>query len=86
MVICYVWYRLLKSYRDLNSAKFKVIYAIERQLPLRPYDAEWESVERGMNPSLYLSLTRIERVVPGIFMAFYAVLAIAASPLWGDCG
>ncbi len=79
-VLCYLWYRILRSYRDLNSAKFKVIHAIERQLPLRPYDAEWESVERGKNPKLYLQFTRVERVVPWLFMIFYAILAGSAVP------
>ena len=52
------------GYQDLNSAKFKVIHEIDRQLPVRPYDAEWESVERGENPALYLPFTHVERVVP----------------------
>jgi plasmid replication initiation protein len=41
LVICYMWYRLVRSYRDLNTAKFKVIHEIEQQLPLAPYDLEW---------------------------------------------
>ena len=24
-ILCYLWYRIIRSYRDLNSAKFKVI-------------------------------------------------------------
>jgi hypothetical protein len=79
-VLCYLWYRIIRSYRDLNSAKFKVVHAIERQLPLRPYDAEWESVERGKNPRLYLPFTHVEKVVPWLFMAFHALLAASAVP------
>jgi hypothetical protein len=85
-VLCYLWYRIIRSYRDLNSAKFKVVHAIERQLPLRPYDAEWESVERGRNPRLYLPFTHVEKVVPWLFMVFHAVLAASAVPwahVWG---
>ena len=77
-VLCYLWYRIIRSYRDLNSAKFKVIHAIERQLPLRPYDAEWQSVERGKNPRLYLPFTHVEIVVPWLFMTFHALLAASA--------
>ena len=80
VVLCYLWYRIIRSYRDLNSAKFKVIHAIERQLPLRPYDAEWESVERGKNPKLYLPFTHVEGVVPWLFMIFHAILAASALP------
>jgi hypothetical protein len=79
-VLCYLWYRIIRSYRDLNSAKFKVIHAIEQQLPLRPYDAEWESVGRGKNPKLYLPFTRVEGIVPWLFMAFHATLVVSGLP------
>ena len=79
-VLCYLWYRIIRSYRDLNSAKFKVVHVIERQLPLRPYDAEWESVERGKNPKLYLPFTHVEIFVPWLFMAFHGLLAAWAVP------
>jgi hypothetical protein len=75
IVLCYLWYRIIRSYRDLNSAKFKVIHAIERQLPLRPYDAEWESVGRGKNTKLYLPFTHVEGIVPLLFMLFHLILA-----------
>ena len=29
VAISYMWYRLIRSYKDLNSAKFKVIHEIE---------------------------------------------------------
>jgi len=79
-VLCYLWYRIIRSYRQLNSAKFKVIHEIEQKLPLRPYDAEWESVDRGKNPKLYLPFTRVEGVVPWLFMVFQVILAISALP------
>jgi hypothetical protein len=79
-VLCYLWYRIIRSYRDLNSAKFKVIHEIERQLPLRPYDAEWQSVKRGNNPKLYLPFTHVEGVVPWLFMVFHGLLAICSIP------
>lgn len=79
-VLCYLWYRIIRSYRDLNSAKFKVLHAIELQLPLRPYDAEWESVDRGRNPTLYLPFTHVEMIVPWLFMGFHALLAASTVP------
>ncbi len=82
-VLCYLWYRILRSYRDLNSAKFKVIHAIELRLPVRPYDAEWESVDRGKNPKLYLPFTHVEMLVPWLFMGFHALLA-ASTVQWAD--
>ena len=79
-VLCYLWYRIIRSYRDLNSAKFKVIHAMERQLPLCPYDAEWECVDRGKNPKLYLPFTHVEGVVPWLFMMFHALYAASTLP------
>jgi len=79
-ILCYLWHRIIRSYRDLNSAKFKVVHAIERQLPLRPYDAEWEAVGRGNNPRLYLPFTHVELLVPWIFMVFYVLFAGSAIP------
>lgn len=79
-VACYLWHRLIRSYRDLNSAKFKVIHAMERQLPLRPYDAEWEAVGRGRNPKLYLPFTHVELLLPWILMGFHLVLLLSAVP------
>ncbi|MBS1914423.1 MAG: hypothetical protein JST22_20710 [Bacteroidetes bacterium] len=74
--VCYTWYRLIRSYRDLNSAKFKVVHQIERLLPLRPFDAEWEAVGGGLNPHLYKPFTEVEKVVPWIYMALYIGLML----------
>lgn len=88
-VLCYLWYRIVRSYRDLNSAKFKVVHEIEQRLPIRPYDAEWEAVGRGKNPKLYLPFTHIEIAVPWLFLSFHAVLALSAVPwlrVWSALG
>ena len=75
MILCYSWYRLVRSYRDLNSGKFRVIHEIENYLPLRPYAAEWISLGRGDNPNLYLPFTHIEILVPWVFFVMYLVVA-----------
>ena len=82
LVLSYVWYRLIRSYKDMNSGKFKVVHEIEKELPLSPYDAEWEALGRGNDPKLYLPFTRIEIWVPGIFGALHGIvflLSVAAS-------
>lgn len=67
----YLWYRLIRSYGDLNTAKFKVIHEIERFLPLNLFNAEWEAVGRGKNPKLYLPFTRIEKRIPRVLKVLY---------------
>lgn len=76
MVLCYLWYRLVRSYKDINSGKFKVVHAIEKLLPLRPYDAEWTALGRGENPRLYLPFTNTEMFVPWVFFAIHLIVVI----------
>ena len=71
IVLCLVWYYLIRSYRQLNTAKFKVVHEIEALMHLAPYDAEWEAVERGENPELYWPFTHVEKWVPLVFGAMY---------------
>lgn len=80
IVICYLWYRLVVSYKGLNGAKFKVIHAIERRLPLGLYDSEWEMLGRGEDRKLYWPFTHIERLVPWTFMLIYLVLLLTSLP------
>ena len=80
IVLCFFWYRLLGSYKGLNSAKFEVILEIEKQLPLSPYDAEWEFLERGDNAKHYRPFTNTEMRVPFVFMILYA--AAIAMAYW----
>src|SRR5688572_11927437 len=40
----YVWWRILQSYRQINKAKYLVIHDLEAQLPVSPYDREWDKV------------------------------------------
>jgi hypothetical protein len=72
MIICYMWYRLVLSYKQLNSGKFRVVHLIEQNLPLAPYDAEWEILGRGKDPKKYLPFTHIEIFVPWVFFGLHA--------------
>lgn len=80
VALCYLWYRLIRSYRDLNTAKFAVVHAIEKKLPLSPYDAEWEAMGRGKNPKLYKPFTHIEMGVPWVFMVLHAFVLLRTAP------
>ena len=80
ITVCYLWYRIIASYKGLNSAKFKVIHAIEQRLPLALYDTEWEMLERGKNKDVYWPFSHIELHVPKIFIAIYVILLISTIP------
>src|SRR5581483_2639836 len=46
LLFCVTWWSLLKSYRELNSAKFQIILGMEERLPVRVY-AEEKSIYRS---------------------------------------
>src|SRR5689334_986000 len=41
------WWLQLRSYRDLNSAKFKVINTIEEELPVKVFSDEWTALKKN---------------------------------------
>ena len=82
LILNFVWYRMVRSYRDLNTAKYLVIHEIEKRLVISPYDAEWEAVGRGKDRKLYLPFTHIEIWIPWIFFAIHALILLRSIP-WG---
>ncbi len=73
---CLVWILLLRSYRNLNSAKFRVIGYMEKQLPASPYwGAEWMALGQGRDYRKYLPLSVLETWVPVGFAGVYVYLA-----------
>ena len=68
IVLCVAWWALLKSYRDLNGAKFEVINRMEERLPAQLFGDEWEQLKR----SRYRELGQVERIVPVLFALVYA--------------
>lgn len=70
------WWALLRSYRDLNRAKFKVILEMEDRLPVRMYGDEWTVLQESRGPRRtrlvkYYELGQIERLVPALFALLY---------------
>jgi len=66
------WFWLIRSYRQLNTAKFQVIGALEERLPASPYwRAEWFALGEGKDKSKYWPLTHLEQWVPLLFVAIY---------------
>jgi len=79
ITLCYLWAKLLQSYRSLNTAKWKVVGLLEERLSASPWwKAEWAMLGGGQDPRLHTPLTPIEKRVPVAFAALY-VLVIARS-------
>jgi hypothetical protein len=69
---CAAWFYLVRSYRQLNTAKYQVIGALEERLPASPYwRAEWTALGEGRDRSKYWPLTHLEQWVPILFVAIY---------------
>ncbi len=83
--LCLLWYRMIKSYRQLNSARFAVVHEIEKHLPLRPYDAEWTAVGHGKDPTLYRPFTQIEIAIPWLFAAVHVYVVLRSIPWTTIC-
>jgi hypothetical protein len=75
LLVALAWYSMVRSYKDLNTAKFRVIHELEEHLPAALFAYEWHHCERGKGRA-YRPITHIERWIPGIFAAVYVGLAI----------
>lgn len=73
------WWALIKSYRDLNEAKFDVILRMEDKLEVRVFGDEWRKLKEDRPHGWrgrYAEFNTIERVVPLIFSVLYVVVFV----------
>jgi hypothetical protein len=71
---CLAWFWLIRSYRQLNTAKYAVIGALEERLPASPYWlAEWTALGKGEDPARYWPLSHVEQWIPWFFGLVYTV-------------
>lgn len=75
IIICVVFWFLLRSYKQLNTGKFKVIHKIEQRLPISIYDYEWRILGEGKKKKLYFPFSHIEMVIPWVFGIVYVILS-----------
>ena len=76
LLICFVWWRMVTSFRQLNVAKFRIIHLLEQHLPAAIFKAEWTALGEGADPSLYRPFTRLETWIPKGLMLLYSSVAI----------
>ncbi|MEV0064504.1 hypothetical protein [Nocardia sp. NPDC050718] len=79
VVQCGAWYYTLRSYRQLNAAKYRVVGELEERLPASPYwRAEWAALGQGRDRKLYTPITHLEQWVPVVFGSTYVVIYLVA--------
>ena len=79
-LVSYFWFRLVRSYRYLNAAKFRVVEAMEEQLPYAPFAAEWIALQRGSGGRKYVPLTNLEVWIPRFFMLLFISMVLLLVP------
>ena len=81
MFLSGAWYVVIRSYRQLNSGKFKPLHELEEKLAYPFFKREWELLGHGKDISRYWKLTVVETILPigffvfGIFLVGVAVLS-----------
>lgn len=75
-LLCYIWHLNIQSYKQLNSAKFKVIHEIEQHLPYPCFNKEWDFAGRGKAKEKYRLITHTEQYVPFIVAIPFLVILV----------
>ena len=68
------WYIVIRSYRQLNSGKFKALHELEEKLAYPFFKREWDLLDEGTERKTYWRLTIVETFVPIIFFVCFTVL------------
>ncbi|MCB9820777.1 hypothetical protein H6790_02410 [Candidatus Nomurabacteria bacterium] len=76
IIVCVVFWYLIRSYKQLNTGKFAVVHKIEEYLPLALYKYEWEVLGKGEDNKKYYPFSHIELIIPWVFGIIYALLGL----------
>lgn len=74
MLLAVAWYIIIRSYRQLNSGKFKALHELEEKLAYPFFKREWDLLAEGRKRKTYWKLTIVETYVPAIFFICFAAL------------
>ncbi|QBE94985.1 hypothetical protein PMF13cell1_00484 [Blautia producta] len=73
IVVCAIWLLFIRNYKLLNTEKFNVINTIEKKLPVKPFNDEWEKLK---NNKKYTDGTKLEKTLPIMFIILYGVAVV----------
>ncbi len=75
-MISFSWWVVIRSYRQLNTGKFKVLGELEDKLAFPFFRREWEILGAGEQPDRYWKLTTVEAFLPIMCGILSAILII----------
>lgn len=83
LLLCWNWWRTIRSYGILSMTKARVVAAMEEVLPVRLFGVEWTLLQT----SDYQSTTKTDQSTITLFMVLFALvatvsLAYIAAGLW----
>ena len=70
------WFVVIRSYRQLNTEKFRVLHELEKRLPYQFFALEWDPEAKGEKSNRYWKLTHVEVTLPVIFFAMFLALIV----------
>lgn len=75
-LITLLWWMQIRSYRNISTAKFKVIHELELGLQSAPFTKEWEWITQERKK--HFDLTQTEQFIPILFLVIAGALIISA--------
>ena len=76
MLLASAWYIVIRSYRQLNSGKFKALHELKEKPAYPFFKPEWNLLAEGREQKTYWRLTVVETFVPTFFSLLYGVTDI----------
>ena len=70
------WYIVIRSFRQLNSGKFKALHELEEKLAYPFFKREWDLLKEGTERKTYWRLTVVETFTPTIFIICFSALLL----------
>jgi hypothetical protein len=74
IVVSVIFYFLINSYKQLNTAKFAMLHKMEGSLPVKMYKEEWTLLGKGTDWKVYFPFSHIERIIPIVFGVGYFIV------------
>lgn len=73
IILSVSWFVVIRSYRQLNTGKFKMLHELEDKIAYPAFRREWEILEQGENKNKYWKLTKVETFLPIVFGLFFII-------------
>ncbi|BAK56535.1 hypothetical protein SFBM_0763 [Candidatus Arthromitus sp. SFB-mouse-Japan] len=74
IIVSILWQSTIKSYKELNRVKYRIINEIEKMLPISPHEYEWKLINEE---DKYKRFTYLETFLPWIFIFLYSSCILA---------